>query len=106
MNYEQHQREMLAHCVRLAQIDKAYAWWAARRYARESEGVLADLPQLLTDEMQRRKETMDKTDDATKLPQKGEGVLPQQGVNLDLADDTPLLCPVDRDPGEECEVCQ
>lgn len=46
---------MFAHCVKLAQVDRAYAWWAAKRYARESEGVLADLPQLLTEEMQRQK---------------------------------------------------
>jgi hypothetical protein len=46
---------MLAHCVALAQVDRAYAWWAAKRYARESLGVLADLPQLLTEEMQRQK---------------------------------------------------
>jgi len=45
---------MFAHGVKLAQVDRAYAWWAAKRYARESEGVLADLPQLLTQEMQRR----------------------------------------------------
>lgn len=46
---------MLTHCVKLAQVDKAYAWWAANRYARESEGMLADLPQLLADEMNRLK---------------------------------------------------
>ena len=45
---------MLAHCVKLAQFDKAYAWWAAKRYAAESEGVLADLPQQLTDEMNKQ----------------------------------------------------
>ena len=55
MNLEEHRRVMLAHCVMLAQLDKAYAWWAAKRYAAESEGVLADLPQLLTDEMNRNK---------------------------------------------------
>ena len=46
---------MLAHCVKLAQVDKAYAWWAAKRYALESEGVLADLSQQLADEMNRMK---------------------------------------------------
>ena len=51
MDFEEHRRVMLAHCVKLAQIDKAYAWWAAKRYARESEGVLADLPQQLTEAM-------------------------------------------------------
>ena len=51
MDFEEHRRVMLAHCVKLAQIDKTYAWWAAKRYARESEGVLADLPQQLTDAM-------------------------------------------------------
>lgn len=51
MDFEEHRRVMLAHCVKLAQIDRAYAWWAAKRYARESEGVLADLPQQLTDTM-------------------------------------------------------
>lgn len=53
MNLEEHRRVMLAHCVMLAQVDKAYAWWAAKRYAAESEGVLADLPQQLADEMNR-----------------------------------------------------
>ena len=51
--WDEHRRVMLAHCVMLAGVDKAYAWWAAKRYAAESEGVLADLPQLLTDEMTR-----------------------------------------------------
>ena len=55
VNLEEHRRVMLAHCVALAQVDRAYAWWAAKRYARESEGVLADLPQQLTDEMNRIK---------------------------------------------------
>lgn len=55
VNLEEHRRVMLAHCVKLAQVDRAYAWWAAKRYARESEGVLADLPQQLTDEMNRNK---------------------------------------------------
>lgn len=54
MNLEEHRRVMLAHCVKLAQFDKAYAWWAAKRYAAESEGVLADLPQQLTDEMNKQ----------------------------------------------------
>ena len=55
VDLEEHRRVMLAHCVALAQVDRAYAWWAAKRYAKESEGVLADLPQLLTEEMQRQK---------------------------------------------------
>lgn len=55
VDFEEHKRVMLAHCVKLARVDKAYAWWAAKRYARESEGVLADLPQQLTDEMNRIK---------------------------------------------------
>lgn len=55
VDFEEHRRVMLAHCVKLAQVDKAYAWWAAKRYAAESEGVLADLPQQLTDEMNRFK---------------------------------------------------
>lgn len=55
MDFEEHRRVMLAHCVALAQVDRAYAWWAAKRYARESEGVLADLPQLLTEQMQSTK---------------------------------------------------
>lgn len=46
---------MLAHCVMLAKVDRVYAWWAAKRYASESEGVLADLPQQLADEMNRMK---------------------------------------------------
>ena len=52
--WEEHRRVMLKHCVMLAGVDKAYAWWAAKRYARESEGVLADLPQQLADEMNRK----------------------------------------------------
>lgn len=54
VDFEEHRRVMLAHCVRLAETDKAYAWWAAKRYARESEGVLADLPQQLADEVKRK----------------------------------------------------
>ncbi|WP_295851003.1 hypothetical protein [uncultured Xylophilus sp.] len=49
--YEKHRAEMLAHCIRLARLDKHYAWWAANRYASDSEGVLHDLPQLLTEAM-------------------------------------------------------
>ena len=30
-------------------------WWAAKRYARESEDVFTDLPQLLVGEMNRNK---------------------------------------------------
>lgn len=45
--FEEHRASMLAHCIKLAKTDKHYAWWAAKRYARESEGVLHDLPQLL-----------------------------------------------------------
>ena len=45
VDFEEHRRVMLAHCVR---------WWAAKRYARESEGVLADLPQQLADEVKRK----------------------------------------------------
>lgn len=48
MNYEEHRREMLEHCIQLAQIDRHYAWWAAQRYAADSHGVLADLPHQLT----------------------------------------------------------
>lgn len=48
MDYEKHRREMLEHCIRLAQIDRHYAWWAAQRYAAGSHGVLADLPHQLT----------------------------------------------------------
>lgn len=55
VDFEEHKRVMLAHCVMLAKVDKAYAWWAAKRYARESEGVLADLPQQLADQMNRMK---------------------------------------------------
>jgi hypothetical protein len=51
MDFEEHRRVMLAHCVKLAKVDKAYAWWAAKRYASESEGMLADLPQQLTEAM-------------------------------------------------------
>ena len=54
VDFEEHRRVMLAHCVRLAGTDKAYAWWAAKRYASESEGVLADLPQQLADEVKRK----------------------------------------------------
>lgn len=55
VNLEEHRRVMLAHCVALAQVDKVYAWWAAKRYEKDSEGVLAGLPQLLNEEMQRLK---------------------------------------------------
>ncbi len=54
VNLEEHRRVMLAHCVKLAELDQAYAWWAAKRYARESEGVLADLPQQLADQMNKQ----------------------------------------------------
>ncbi len=54
MDYEKHRAEMLQHCIRMAALDKRYAWWAAKRFAAESEGVLADLPQLLADAMRAR----------------------------------------------------
>ena len=53
VDLEEHRRVMLGHCVMLASLDRSYAWWAAKRYATESEGVLSDLPQLLIDEMNR-----------------------------------------------------
>lgn len=36
VNLEEHRRVMLAHCVKLAELDMAYARWAAKRYAAES----------------------------------------------------------------------
>ncbi len=54
MDYDKHKRQMLDHCIRMAEVDKHYAWWAANHYARESAGALADLPDLLAAEMKRR----------------------------------------------------
>ena len=51
MDYEKHRREMLEHCIRLAEVDKHYAWWYAQKVAAESFGVLADLPEKLTEAM-------------------------------------------------------
>jgi hypothetical protein len=41
---------ILAHLIRMAQVDKKYAWQAIQDYAKLYEGW-SDLPELLTDAM-------------------------------------------------------
>ncbi len=44
--------EFLGHCVKLAALDKHYAWWAAKHYATLAPWLLADLPERLKQRMQ------------------------------------------------------
>lgn len=44
--------EYLEHCVKLAEMDKHYAWWAAKNYATMMPWLLADLPGRLKQRMQ------------------------------------------------------
>ena len=50
-----YQQRFLDHCVRMAMIQKQYAWSAAKRYA-EMDESLKDLPTWLTAEMRQRNE--------------------------------------------------
>lgn len=46
-----YQQKFLAHLVRMAQQDKALAWWSAKAYAEIDPYQLRDMPALLTAEM-------------------------------------------------------
>ena len=48
------QTKVLAHLVKMAKLDKSYAWWAAKHYAELCPYELAELPQLLTAAMLER----------------------------------------------------
>lgn len=43
MDWLEHQRATLRHCLQFAAVDPEYAQWAADRYERESCGVLVGL---------------------------------------------------------------
>lgn len=45
------QTKVLAHLVKMAKLDKKYAWWAANHYAEICPHDLAEMPALLTREM-------------------------------------------------------
>ena len=47
--------DILAHLVFMAARDKAYAWWAAKHYAKIGECLgWSDLPELLTKRMREK----------------------------------------------------
>jgi len=48
-----YQQKFLHHLVRMAQQDKALAWWSAKAYAEMDPYQLSDMPSLLTAEMKR-----------------------------------------------------
>lgn len=48
------QTKVLAHLVKMAKLDKSYAWWAAKHYAELCPHELGELPQLLTAAMLER----------------------------------------------------
>lgn len=54
MNWQTHREAMLAHCLRMAEMDPAYALWAARNYEALSHGVLVNLAAKLQRELRRR----------------------------------------------------
>lgn len=47
---------ILAHLVRMAKVDKHYAWWAAKNYARLNPHECSDMPERLTAHMLKLKE--------------------------------------------------
>ena len=55
-----YQTRVLAHLVRMAQVDKAYSWWAAKNYA-EIDKELGTLPDLLTAEMKARQRSKEQS---------------------------------------------
>ena len=48
------QTKVLAHLVKMAKLDKNYAWWASKHYAEIFPHELAELPALLTAAMLER----------------------------------------------------
>lgn len=54
MDWQTHREVMLAHCLRMAEMDPAYALWAARNYEALSHGVLVNLAAKLQQELRRR----------------------------------------------------
>ena len=45
------QARVLAHLVRMAKLNKSYAWWAAKHYAALHPDELGEMPQMLTQAM-------------------------------------------------------
>ena len=45
------QARVLAHLVRMAKLDKSYAWWAAKHYAALHPEELGEMLQMLTQAM-------------------------------------------------------
>ena len=50
-----YQTKVLAHLVSMAQLDKAYAWWASKQYAAMDQELWA-MPEMLTKAMKGRNE--------------------------------------------------
>lgn len=50
-----YQSSVLEHLVRMAKLDRAYAWSAAKWYAQKDTHQLWAMPELLTKEMQKMK---------------------------------------------------
>jgi hypothetical protein len=47
--------DYLAHYIRIARLDKAYAWWAVNELAKSNPQDHIDLPRLLTEAMKSAK---------------------------------------------------
>ena len=50
------QARVLAHLVRMAKLNKSYAWWAAKNYAALHPDELGEMPQMLTQAMRHNAE--------------------------------------------------
>ncbi len=53
MDWQTHREAMLAHSLRIAELDPAYALWAAANYEALSQGVLVNLAAKLQQELRR-----------------------------------------------------
>lgn len=55
MTPAEHKAATLAHCLRMAEVDPAYAMWAADWYERNEPWLLANLRRKVEQEIKRRR---------------------------------------------------
>lgn len=62
------QQQTLSHLIKMAKLDKKYAWWAANHYAKLHPDELGEMPALLTSAMLSQSSNANATDtkDATR----------------------------------------
>jgi len=65
MDWTEHRRTMLRHCLWMAGISPAYALSAARKYEADSYGVLEGLAQKVEEAIERHKERVNADRDAS-----------------------------------------